>query len=419
VSGRWVLDTRPPSAAEVFEHAHGEGDTRVALDAERRLEWDSGLLIFLRGVIVEAQRRRMSVDLGGLPDGAQRLLALANATPEHPGVARDDDRPPVLGRIGARAIVAARSAVDALAFVGGAGVGMFRLLIRAARFRGASEFLGLVQDVGAQALPIVSLITFLVGVILAYVGAVQLRAFGAQAYVADLVSVAMTREMGAMMTAVVMAGRTGAAFAAQLGTMQVNEEIDALTTFGISPMEFLVVPRMVALAVMMPLLYLYADLLGMLGGRGPRWSAPPWRLRVLRAQYAGDRAERLRGRAHQGVGVRRAGGDRRLPPRHAVRTQLRRRGRGRDVGRRHGDRADHRRGRGDDGPLRRPPSVKRNGWRPIDVSAEMPPHIAVRDLEMVYGDRVIQRHLNFTVERGDIFVIMGRVGRARARCSDT
>jgi phospholipid/cholesterol/gamma-HCH transport system permease protein len=266
VSGRWVLDTPPPSAAEVFEHAHGEGDTRVALDAERRLEWDSGLLIFLRGVIVEAQRRRMSVDLGGLPDGAQRLLALANATPEHPGVARDDDRPPVLGRIGARAIVAARSAVDALAFVGGAGVGMFRLLIRAARFRGASEFLGLVQDVGAQALPIVSLITFLVGVILAYVGAVQLRAFGAQAYVADLVSVAMTREMGAMMTAVVMAGRTGAAFAAQLGTMQVNEEIDALTTFGISPMEFLVVPRMVALAVMMPLLYLYADLLGMLGG---------------------------------------------------------------------------------------------------------------------------------------------------------
>jgi phospholipid/cholesterol/gamma-HCH transport system permease protein len=117
-----------------------------------------------------------------------------------------------------------------------------------------------------QALPIVSLISFLVGVILAYVGAIQLRTFGAQVYVADLVGIAMTREMGAMMAAIIMAGRTGAAFAAQLGTMQVNEEIDALQTLGIPPVEFLVLPRMLALALMMPLLCLYADLLGILGG---------------------------------------------------------------------------------------------------------------------------------------------------------
>src|SRR5256886_1918414 len=154
---------------------------------------------------------------------------------------------------------------DVLAFIGEACVGLLRLLTGRARFQ-RSELLRVAQEVGAQALPIVSLITFLVGVILAYVGAVQLRAFGAQAYVADLVSVAMTREMGAMMTAIVMAGRTGAAFAAELGTMQVNDEIDALTTFGVPPMEFLVLPRMVALAVMMPLLCLYADLLGFLGG---------------------------------------------------------------------------------------------------------------------------------------------------------
>jgi len=115
-------------------------------------------------------------------------------------------------------------------------------------------------------LPIVSLISFLVGVILAYVGALQLRQFGAQAYVADLVGVAMTREMGAMMAAIIMAGRTGAAFAAQLGTMQVNEEIDALATMGIPAMDFLVLPRMLALALMMPLLGVYADLLGVLGG---------------------------------------------------------------------------------------------------------------------------------------------------------
>ncbi len=97
-------------------------------------------------------------------------------------------------------------------------------------------------------------------------GAVQLRQFGAQIYVADLVGLATVREMGAMMAAIIMAGRTGAAFAAQLGTMTVNEEIDALKTLGISPMEFLVLPRMLALIVMMPLLCLYADLVGMIGG---------------------------------------------------------------------------------------------------------------------------------------------------------
>jgi phospholipid/cholesterol/gamma-HCH transport system permease protein len=105
-----------------------------------------------------------------------------------------------------------------------------------------------------------------VGLILAFVGAVQLKMFGAQIYVANLVAIAMVREMGAMMTGIIMAGRTGAAFAAQLGTMQVNEEIDALKTMGLSPLEFLVLPRMLALILMMPLLCLYADLMGILGG---------------------------------------------------------------------------------------------------------------------------------------------------------
>ncbi len=246
LSGRWTLGAPAPAAADVFEYAR-VSDTRVVVDGGRNLQWDSGLLIFLRDVLGEAERRQMHVDFVGLPEGARRLLALAGATPEpteHPG----RDRPSMLGRVGSSAIAAARSAVEVLAFIGEACVGVLRLLTGRARFQRA-ELLLVVQEVGAQALPIVSLITFLVGV-----------------YVADLVSVAMTREMGAMMTAVVMAGRTGAAFAAQLGTMRVNEEIDALTTFGIPPMEFLVLPRMIALAVMMPLLCLYADLLGMLGG---------------------------------------------------------------------------------------------------------------------------------------------------------
>ena len=123
-----------------------------------------------------------------------------------------------------------------------------------------------IQEVGAEALPIVSLISFLVGVILAFLGSIQLLQFGAQIYVADLVGIGMARDMAAMMVGIILAGRTGAAFAAQLGTMQVNEEIDALSTLGFSPIEFLVLPRMLALMLMTPLLCLYANLMGIMGG---------------------------------------------------------------------------------------------------------------------------------------------------------
>jgi phospholipid/cholesterol/gamma-HCH transport system permease protein len=123
-----------------------------------------------------------------------------------------------------------------------------------------------VQQAGANALGIVTLISYLVGIIMGFMGAVQLQQFGASIYVADLVAIAIVREMGAMMTGVIMSGRTGAAFAAQLGSMKVTQEIDALATMGISPIEFLVVPRIIGLVLMMPLLCLYADFVGILGG---------------------------------------------------------------------------------------------------------------------------------------------------------
>jgi len=149
--------------------------------------------------------------------------------------------------------------------VGEAFVALGRFLVGKATFR-RSDLVLLLQECGAQALPIVSLICVLVGLILAFVGAIQLKMFGAQIFVADVVGIGMVRVMGAIMTGIIMAGRTGAAFAAQLGTMQVNEEIDALKTLGISPIEFLVLPRMIALIIMMPLLCLYADFMGILGG---------------------------------------------------------------------------------------------------------------------------------------------------------
>lgn len=128
------------------------------------------------------------------------------------------------------------------------------------------DFFGFIEDSGPSSLAIVTLISLLIGMILAFVGAVQLEKFGASIYVASLVGLSMAREMAAMMTAIIMAGRTGAAFAAQLGSMQVNEEIDALKTMGVSPVEFLVVPRMLALVIMLPLLTIYANVMGILGG---------------------------------------------------------------------------------------------------------------------------------------------------------
>ncbi len=152
-----------------------------------------------------------------------------------------------------------------LGFIGDLMVAFVRFLAGKACFRG-TDFLQLIQGCGLQALPIVTVIGLLIGVILAFVGAVQLKLFGAQVYVADLVAIATVREMGPLMTAIIMAGQSGAAFAATIGTMTVNEEVDALETSGFSPMEFLVLPRVLALTLMLPLLALYTDFMAIAGG---------------------------------------------------------------------------------------------------------------------------------------------------------
>ena len=238
---------------------------RIEFDTTELTAWDSSLLTLLVRIIEQGRRQRLEPDLSGLPEGIQRLLALAFAVPEKTDAARPSGRAPLLVLLGTSTIDLFRSMWEMLDFIGEAVLAFVKLLKGKARFR-RSDFILAIQECGANALPIVSLISLLIGLILAFVGAIQLQQFGAQIYVADLVGLAMTREMAAIMTGIILAGRTGAAFAAQLGTMTVNEEIDALRTFAISPMEFLVLPRMLALAVMMPLLCLYADLMGILGG---------------------------------------------------------------------------------------------------------------------------------------------------------
>ena len=266
LAGNWQIDQERPSADEVLHQVEtGTGIISIEFDTAELTAWDSSLLTFLTRILKSCKRRNVLVEPDGLPQGVQGLISLATAVPKKEDARKSVPREGFLARVGSEFLGFVRSAGELMAFVGETFVAVARLVFGRARFR-TSDLGQFLQDTGAQAVPIVSLISFLVGLILAFVGIVQLKIFGAQVFVADLVGIAMVRAMGAIMAGIVMAGRTGAAFAAQLGTMQVNEEIDALQTMGINPMEFLVLPRMLALTLMMPLLCIYANLLGILGG---------------------------------------------------------------------------------------------------------------------------------------------------------
>ncbi len=264
--GNWVIHHSLPSSAVLEQQLANHPNVRqVMFDTSAMAEWDSALLMFLVRLAKITGQKNIHLDQSGLPEGLQRLVQLASAVPERKGARREKSKEPLLARIGNRATSVTGAATSALTFLGDATLSLARLFRGKAQFR-VSDLTLTIQQTGAQALGIVALISFLVGMIFAFIGAVQLATFGATIYTADLVGIGMARAMGAMMTGIIMAGRTGAAFAAQLGTMQVNEEVDALETLGISSMDFLVLPRMLALMLMMPLLCLYSDLFGILGG---------------------------------------------------------------------------------------------------------------------------------------------------------
>jgi phospholipid/cholesterol/gamma-HCH transport system permease protein len=266
LTGDWTIGAVRPSVEEVNKQVDSGLPVQVlTFDTQDLGSWDSGLITFLLKVFDQCSQRQIDADRTGLPDGVRRLLDLAAAVPEKKDARKVALDEPFLVQVGKASMDMARQVTGLTTFLGEATIAFGRFLVGKAKFRRTDLWLT-IQQCGAEALPIVSLISFLVGLILAFVGAVQLAMFGAQIYIANLVGIAMAREMGAIMTGIIMAGRTGAAFAAQIGTMQVNEEVDALKTMGISPMEFLVLPRMLALILMMPLLCLYSDLVGILGG---------------------------------------------------------------------------------------------------------------------------------------------------------
>jgi phospholipid/cholesterol/gamma-HCH transport system permease protein len=266
LTGDWRVSGAIPSLAPVEQVLAASPTPReFQFDAGGLIGWNTALLAVVLQCREWCEERHVEFTPGDLPAGLQRLIQLSLAVPEKKDARRDLEQAPLLERLGTRALTLGATSLDLITFIGESLTALGRWVRGRARFRWADTFL-IMQEAGPQALGIVALINFLVGLILAFVGAVQLTQFGAAIYVADLVAIGTVREMGCIMTGIIICGRTGAAFAAQLGTMKVNEEIDAFTTFGFPPVEFLVLPRLVALMLMMPILCVFADLIAILGG---------------------------------------------------------------------------------------------------------------------------------------------------------
>jgi len=263
ISGDWFIGKPHTMAREVCAQI-SDSVKKISFDASELGAYDSSLISLILKVVNAANARKISVDFESLPEGIEAMLSLAVAVP-----AADTKKKtapiPFVNKVGEHTINMFANTKDYVSFFGDITIALFNLLRGRARMR-RSDFMLITQRTGPEALGIVGLISFLVGLILAFVGSIQLAKYGSEIFIADLVGIAMVREMGAMMVGIVMSGRTGAAFAAELGSMKVNEEISAFKTFGISPVEFLVLPRILALVCMFPLLTIFANVIGMLGG---------------------------------------------------------------------------------------------------------------------------------------------------------
>ena len=252
------------SASDLYMKAQDEKIKGLEITAKNLGRWDSSLVIILFQLEKISRQRKIPLKYIGLPKGLHQLLELAFSVDRKP-VSAKNEKIGFLESVGNWGINSVKGIGKGCTFLQKTLKSMGRFLSGTAIMRKVDLLFSL-EDCGYKALPIVTLISFMVGLILAFVGAVQLKTFGAEIYVASLVTIGMTRIMGAIMTGIIMAGRTGASYAATIGTMQVNEEIDALKTMGVAPVDFLVLPRMIALILTMPLLTMWADFMGMLGG---------------------------------------------------------------------------------------------------------------------------------------------------------
>ena len=268
LTGPWTVAAGVPDLTPALDAL--ERASRVTLDGAEVERWDSGLVRAILVLRSAARERDIPVDVENLPPGAVRLADLAEAVPEKTDAHREDHAPDLLTRVGLVAAQVTSDVRSTTRFVGELALAFMRWASGRGIYR-TQDLLLMLRRTGMEALGITALVSFLLGLILAFIGAIQLEKFGATIFVADLVGVGMVRDMGALMTGIVMAGRSGAAFAAEIGTMKATQEIDALETNGVSPMDFLVLPRVLALTAMMPLLTVFADVVGVFGGMFVSW----------------------------------------------------------------------------------------------------------------------------------------------------
>lgn len=239
------------------------GPLRIELGGLARM--DTGGAWVLQRLLVTLQREQHQVELHGLPPKAAGLLALVRGTGLKAGTLPQAERHGLLEELGRKSLDMTLRGLGLLAFIGEMGTAWMRQLLHPGRIRWA-EIARCLGEAGYRALGIVGLLSFLIGVIVAYQGGVQLSQYGGSLFVADLVGLSMVRELAPLITAIIVAGRTGSAYTAQIGTMQVTEEIDALRSIGIPPMDLLVLPKLLALIIALPLLTVFADIMGVLGG---------------------------------------------------------------------------------------------------------------------------------------------------------
>ena len=251
-----------------LESVHVPSTTEVIADGARIEALDSAGAWVLQKLLLRLRGEGIVVALHGLrPEYAKLLEVVAqHVTDQADQPARASSQPPTeLERIGRNAGATFEQAVALLSFVGESAAALAGSVTHPARFRWR-PILYNIRSAGFDALPIVGLLSFLLGIVVAYQGADQLRQYGANIFVADLVGLSMLREFAPLITAIIVAGRSGSAYAAQIGTMAVTEEIDAMRTLGIAPLDLLVLPKIIALVIALPLLTVFADVLGVFGG---------------------------------------------------------------------------------------------------------------------------------------------------------
>ena len=240
-------------------------ERRVVVDAAKVDYCDGGGVAMLVDLLRQERSPQAAVTVRGLRPEFQTLLDQFDPVALRAPVAAPPERLNAIAEIGRAALVTGRDIASQIAFVGETSAAFWYAIRHPASVRWKDVWF-LCEQVGVDALPIVALISFLLGLILAFQSAVPMRQFGAELFVADLVGLSILRELGPLMTAILLAGRSGAAFAAEIGTMKVNEELNALTTMGLDPVRFLVVTRVLAALLMVPLLTLFANVVGILGG---------------------------------------------------------------------------------------------------------------------------------------------------------